>query len=502
VQRRLRVWPSVAAIAVAAAVLRALAFSATELYSDEAYYWLWSLRPAAGYYDHPPLVAWLIALTAPLARGELGVRLAFLVAGALTVVFAALLARELALSPSPPRGERDGARGSGGEAPGADARTVILHAALLTAAAPLLSIIGAMALPDAPVAAAYTAALWLLARARGTRWLWAGAAVGVALLAKYTAALLAPALLFLVLWDGELRRELRTPWPWLGALLATAMFLPCLLWNARHDWVSIRFQLGHGFNGNATLGSFVEYVAGQLAGAGPVALAGGALLLLRSRGSAEKRVAAATLLPLLVTTWSALRGKVEANWPALAYPALCAAAAVALARLRPRVARALVLGSVALTAALLAVFAAEQRHPRLLAGTPVIERFHGWRALAAQARSLQARACGEVGCDALQPFVVSANYQYAAELAYYGGFRRLGPAVERASQLDVWGERPRPDEPFLFVGFEGVTDGFRRAFRAEGERATERVSIVQHGERLRTLSLTPFARYAGEVPRS
>src|SRR6266545_3389171 len=217
-------WFLVAAIALAAALARALAFAPTELYADEAYYWLWSLRPAAGYYDHPPLVAWLIAISSPLLPGELGVRLLFLACGALTVVFAALLARELEGDPR-----------------------AALHAAVLAVAAPLLNLLGAMALPDAPVAAAYTAALWLLARARGGRWLVAGAAVGVALLAKYTAALLAPALLLLVAWDGELRRELRTPWPWLGAAVAVALFAPCLLWNARHDWISIRFQLGHGF---------------------------------------------------------------------------------------------------------------------------------------------------------------------------------------------------------------------------------------------------------------
>src|SRR6266498_4167697 len=73
----------------------ALPICRPELYSDEAYYWLWSLRPAGGYFDHPPLVAWLITASAWLVPGELGVRLLFLAAGGLTVAFAALLAAEL-----------------------------------------------------------------------------------------------------------------------------------------------------------------------------------------------------------------------------------------------------------------------------------------------------------------------------------------------------------------------------------------------------------------------
>ena len=471
-------WIAVAALAVSVAALRAAAFAGTELYSDEAYYWLWSLRPAAGYFDHPPLVAWLIAATAPLVSGELGVRLLFLASGGATVGLAALLAR--ALTPDP-------------RAPWA--------AAVLTASAPLLHVLGALALPDAPLLAAYTAALWLVARARGRGWLAAGAAVGVALLAKHTAALLAPALLLTVAWDGELRRELRTRWPWLGALLALAISSPSLLWEARHGWASIRFQLGHGLAARGAPEPFLHFLGGQLAAAGPVALVLGALFLARARTPQAKRVAAGVLVPLAVTAWAALRGKVEANWPALAYPALAAAAAAWLVRRRPATRQALVGASAALSLALLAVFAAEQRRPRLLAGTAAIERFHGWKDTAAAARRLAASACAIARCDPAQPFLVTANYQYAGELAFYGGFRRFGPAAERASQLDLWGDRPRPGEPVLFVGFDGVPPDLARRIGAEGEGATGRAVVSYRGTPLRQVTVTPFARYAGGVAR-
>jgi len=473
---------------------RALAFRGTELYSDEAYYWLWSLRPAAGYFDHPPLVAWLIAASAPLVPHELGVRLPFLVCGALTVIFAALLAGELAggEATSPCRASLGAAEigraESAGRAP--------IYAALLTAAAPLMNLLGGLALPDAPVAAAYTASLWLLARARGSRWLWTGMAIGFALLAKYTSALLAPTLLLLVAWDGDLRRQLRTPWPWLGALVALTLFAPCLAWNARHGFVSLRFQLNHGFGGSATKDSILEYLAGLFAGPGPVALPLGILLLAHARTSAEKRVAAGALLPLVVTTWSALHGRVEANWTALSHPAICAAAAVWLSRARTSVARALVSASVALAGALLATFAVEQHHPRLLSGTAAIERFHGWRTMADDAHKIFDAVCPQVGCDPADPFLVAVSYQYAAELAYYGGFRRLGGVVERPSQLDLWGERPAPGEPVLFIGAGRPEDGHFRGIDAEGRGATWVKSIAYQGITLRDLAVTPFSRSA------
>jgi hypothetical protein len=359
-----------------------------------------------------------------------------------------------------------------------------------------------MALPDAPVAAAYTAALRLLARARGPRWLGAGVAVGIALLAKYTAALLAPALLLLLVWDGELRREAATPWPWLGAAAALALFTPCLLWNAQHDWISLRFQLGHGFASNATPRTFAEYVVGQIVFAGPVALGLGVAFLSRAQDSAGQRVAAATLLPLAITTYAALRGKVEANWPALVYPALAAAAGAALARLRSRaLARGLSVASALASALLLVAFAIEQRHPRFLAGTPAVERFHGWRATARAVREMAVRACEDAGCDPARPFLFAGSYQYAAELAYYGGFRALGPTVDRRSQLDVWDARPTAGGPFLFAGSDGVPDSFRAAYRVYGEGPTERFPVRYGGEVVRTVTVTPFSLFAGDAPR-
>ena len=37
-------------------------------------------------------------------------------------------------------------------------------------------------------------------------------------------------------------RWLRSPYPYLAALIAIAVFSPVLIWNAQHDWASFRFQ--------------------------------------------------------------------------------------------------------------------------------------------------------------------------------------------------------------------------------------------------------------------
>src|SRR5438477_1715497 len=95
-------WGLIWLVAAAAAVLRVLLFAGVELYVDEAYYWLWSRRPAFGYFDHPPVVAWLIWATSNVIPGELGVRIAFVICSGLTVVVTALIARELSDAPRAP----------------------------------------------------------------------------------------------------------------------------------------------------------------------------------------------------------------------------------------------------------------------------------------------------------------------------------------------------------------------------------------------------------------
>ena len=47
----------------------------TELHADEAYYWVFSEFPAWGYFDHPPMIAFLIKLGYSIFQNELGVRL-------------------------------------------------------------------------------------------------------------------------------------------------------------------------------------------------------------------------------------------------------------------------------------------------------------------------------------------------------------------------------------------------------------------------------------------
>jgi hypothetical protein len=288
--------------------------------------------------------------------------------------------------------------------------------------------------------------------------------------------------------------------------VAVLVFLPNLLWNADHDWIAIAYQLRHGLRTGQTWRGFIEYLGAQLGGPGPVAAVLGVVAAVRARTSPEKRVAMAVLFPLGFITWRATRGDVEAGWPSLVYPGLCALGAAWLARWEPRRAWQLVGGQLALTSTLLLGFAVELHQPRLLAGSVLVTRFRAGSELGRgmlQAAEESCRAVGDPpGCrDA--PFVYPSSYQYAGLVAYYAGWTRLGPAEDKPSQLDLWDDRPRPGEPFLYAGQAlGPGPHFRAQVRFEQEGPQRTFDVRWHGRVLRQGFVTAFGRYRDGQLRS
>ena len=93
--------------------------------------------------------------------------------------------------------------------------TILLNVTLMVAVGTLI------VTPDAPLLVASSFVLFFLAKVletgRGVWWLAVGAAIGAALLSKYTALFFGPAILIWLVAVPKLRRWLISPWPYLGA---------------------------------------------------------------------------------------------------------------------------------------------------------------------------------------------------------------------------------------------------------------------------------------------
>lgn len=71
-------------------------------------------------------------------------------------------------------------------------------------------------------------------------WLAIGAAVGLGLMTKYTMAFLVTGIVGGMLLTRA-RRWFLNPWFWAGAAVAFVIFLPNLVWQLRHDFISLHF---------------------------------------------------------------------------------------------------------------------------------------------------------------------------------------------------------------------------------------------------------------------
>lgn len=219
IQSRRLAWVAIAA----AACLRLFYAARVDLLPEETYYWNYSQHLDIGYLDHPPMVAWLIRCgTQLLGSTELGVRCGALCCGALAALYLYRLSVNLF-----------------GEA-GATA-TLVLALVL-----PYFFLSGVLMTPDAPLAAAWAAALFYLERAlidgRAGAWLGAGLAMGVGLLSKYTIGLLGVGTLVFMLLDTPSHRWFRRWEPYAAVLLMVCVFTPVIVWNAEHHWASFMFQ--------------------------------------------------------------------------------------------------------------------------------------------------------------------------------------------------------------------------------------------------------------------
>ena len=400
-------WRQALGILLASTLVRLALGATVPLFPDEAYYWEWSRRLAFGYFDHPPVIAALIAGgTALLGDTPLGVRLFPILVGTAAGVAVSATARQFA-----------------------DGRAA-RYVALLFAVMPLSAAGLVLATPDAPLLAAIAATLYFVVRALDATavridatlyWIGAGVAIGIAMASKFTGVFIPMAVTLALLIHPGLRHHLRSPGPWLAVAVASLVMAPVLLWNAYHDWIAFRFQLGHGL-GTATRGTWwqreLDLLGGQVGLVTPILFVLLVAVIVRTykpRGEPRRfALAQVAVFCLAFFVYSATRKSVEANWPAIAWvPAI---ALLAGSRLGARSAwerRAAWLAAGLTTIALLHVVVPYLPLP---APRDPVSKAHGWAELAAEVH--------EVGVDAVPGgrgivHVATNRYQDAALLAYH-----------------------------------------------------------------------------------
>ena len=415
-------------------LLRLVAAALTPLTFDEAYYWMWSKHLAGGYYDHPPMVAIVIRLGTLIAGDtEFGVRLVSILL-ALPMSWAVYRSAEILFG-----GQR-----------------IAATAAILLNITMMASVGTMIVTPDAPLLVAASFVMFFLAKVlesgRGAWWLAVGVAVGAALLSKYTAMFFGPAILIWLVSVAKLRRWLVSPWPYLGGLVALAIFAPVILWNADHQWVSFIKQIGRARIADFRPAFIAELIPTQTAFATPLVWLLGAMglyaLFRRNSGALPARALVSVTFWTIVLyfAWHSLHARVEANWLAPVYPAFALAAAVA-AHVTPWQPRGRRLADFCLrwaapSGVVMFVALIVQANTGALSGyrrdATVRSVGVGWRELASQIEAVRAR----VGAAC----VLAPDYGTTGWLTFY---LPRGTCVVQPTQRIRWVNMPEPDPALL-----------------------------------------------------
>ncbi len=428
-------WLPLVAVSVAVAALL-LAFAGRYGYHRDELYFLRAGRELAfGYVDQPPLTPLLARAMDELFPGSLaGLRLPSALAAGLLVLVTGLIAREL----------------GGG-------RTAQLLAAASMAVSSVLLIVGHLLSTTTPDLLAWATLSWLLVRALrdgGPVWVVTGAVAGVALQNKVQPAFLLAAVVLGVLAVGP-RSALRSPWPWLGGLLALAVWAPNLVWQAANGWPQVELAEAIAGGSSGTSEPWYLFVPFQLVLVSPllvpVWVAGWWRL---ARDPALRTWRSLAVAYVVVALLFLLTGG-KPYYLAGFYPVLLAAGATPVVAWTRRGARrvrsGLVVAALALSLLIDGAIGLPVVPVERLADTPIPDVNYdagetvGWPRLAARVREARDRVDGRV-------VVLTGNYGQAGAVDRFAP--DLAPAYSGHNSYWTWGPPPEDADTVIAVGID------------------------------------------------
>jgi hypothetical protein len=402
---------------------------------DELYFLRAGREPAFGYVDQPPLTPLLAAAMDVLAPGSLvALRLPSALAAGLVVLLTGLLAREF----------------------GAERAGQLLAAGCM-AVSSILLIVGHLLSTTTLDLLAWTGLSWLLVRALrdgGPVWLGAGAVAGIALQNKVQPAFLLAAVVLGVLLVGP-RPALRWPWPWLGGLLALAVWAPNLAWQATNGWPQLELADAIAAGSSGTSEPWYLFLPFQLVLVSPLLVPVWVSGLWRLARAPELRTwrAFAVGYGVLALVFLGTGGK--PYYLAGLYPVLLAAGAPAVVawarRGAPRLRAGLLAAALALSLAIDGVLGLPVVPVERLADTPVPDVNYdagetvGWPAFAGAVR----RARDTLPADA-PVAVLTGNYGQAGAVDRFAA--DLSPAYSGHNSYWSWGPPPEDTGMVVAVG--------------------------------------------------
>lgn len=269
---------------------------------DEAYYGVYAMFPACGFFDHPPLVLlssgfglWIFNIFNALV-----LRLGAIILYIFSTILVFLITKELFN------------------------RKAAIYSVILFIITPFFLVgIGAFVIPDN-----FLTFFWLLAifamvkfqKSDNNLWLilW-GVSLGLGFLSKYHVVLLLAGFGWSLLFNQRFRRLWSNVWFYISIILSLVVILPNILWNYQHGWISYIYQFGKsGGSSSISLVKFYQGVLSQIAYLLPWNFV---ILILGFKELKKKKkwLIPIALFPIIIFTIFGLKQQILPHWPMSGY---------------------------------------------------------------------------------------------------------------------------------------------------------------------------------------
>ena len=209
----------------------------TPVIKDEAYYWMFSKHLDLGYFDHPPMVAFIIKLSSYLFSGTLGIRFVTIILSALTIkIIWTLISNKYK-----------------------DNNYAELIFISIIFSIPIFNIYGFITTPDAPLL--FFSSLFLLTLRNILKKdsffniLFFGVSAALLIYSKYHGVIV---ILLGVLFRLELLKKRST---YVAGFIALLCIFPHFYWQYQNDFITFNFHLFQRTSGEFNFGNVLHYLS-------------------------------------------------------------------------------------------------------------------------------------------------------------------------------------------------------------------------------------------------
>ena len=458
----------------------------TGLGDSESYYWTWSRYIDLSYYDHPPMVAWLIRLSTAIGGDStVWVRMPS------TIIFMGscyLLYRIAQFL--------------------FDEETAFWSLVIFNLI-PAFATGALMIVPDIPALFFWLLFVYLVIRLlseeRPMWWYAVGAVTGAGLLSKYMMAPLVPATLMMLAWHPQYRKHLKQPHIYLGGVLGLIVFSPVIIWNYVNDFPSFRFHLvDRHQEAHFQLNAMAEFIGGQALYISPFIWFGMLYLMYRfgKHVIIEKDLRFAAIfwysaMPLAFFYFIGLWAKEsEPHWAAFGYLTATVGWAALYVKGAPGW-RKYTAASLAFSAAMITLFYIHTFTP-ILPIKPkydIVNELHGWDKVGAEVEKMY----GELSPDN-KPFLLAHHWVLCSQLSFSTQNRFPVYCLnKRTDQFDFFpGKAPPKGADFIFVADNRFKEPPEKFYLFERSDPPKEIKIFRGKKHVRTFNLYKAYGFNGE----